>query len=385
MNIKFFYCIALGVGLGIATMNLPPALDILAAHYQIDYFELSALLSALFWSHALLQLPGGILADRLGLNRSLGLGLGLMVLGNLGGGAEGSFLGALIWRVVVGMGTGVTYAAGIKLAALEAPLGRAGAGQAYFGGSLVLGSIISFLLLPGLAAQDWRWSFWLPAAFGLGLFPWSIFLPAYRQSATPSQWRGLVRVVASPAPWALGLLHSLSWGSIITLGNWMPALMADAFGSTDTARFAFMGAAAMAASGISRAAGGFILAKLAPRRAALGSMLVVAALYLGLFAAPPAALTVLLLLLSVIAISANFAAIFQLAYQHSPASWLGGTLGLVNMVANLGAIFLTILMGWVKDSSGEFTTAFGVMSLLAVGVFLTSRFLLGRARAAQKA
>lgn len=385
MNFKLFYGIALGMGLGIAIMNLPPAQDVLTAHYRIDYLGLSALLSALYWSHALLLLPGGVLADRLGLNRTLALGLGLIVLGNLGGSVGDSFSWALIFRVVVGMGTGITYAAGIKLAALEAPVGRAGAGQAYFGGSLALGSITSFLLLPWLAALDWRWPFWLPAAVGLGLLPWSLFLPAHRQNTASTQWRGLARVLTSPAPWALGLLHSLSWGSIITLANWMPALIADAFGSANIARFAFVGAAAMAASGISRAAGGFILVKLAPQRAALGSMLVVAGLYLGLFAAPPAALTVLLLLLSVITISANFAAIFQLAYQNSPAPWLGGTLGLINMVASLGGILLTILMGWVKNSSGAFTMAFGVMGLLALGVFWASRFLLGRARAARKA
>ena len=167
MNLKLLYCLGIGLDLGIATMNIPPAQDVLSGHYRIDYLGLSALISALFWSHALLQLPGGLLADRLGLRRSLGLGLSLAVAGNLGGALGGPLSCALFCRVVAGMGTGITYVAGLKLAALESSAGRAGVSQAYFGGSLALGSIVSFLLLPCLAALDWRWPYWLPAGTSL--------------------------------------------------------------------------------------------------------------------------------------------------------------------------------------------------------------------------
>lgn len=379
MNAKLAYCLGIGLALGVATMNLPPALDSLAAHYGIDYLKLSVLISALFWSHALLQLPGGMLADRIGLNRSLGLGLGLVVLGNLAGTYSGPLSWALCSRVVAGMGTGITYAGAIKLAALKAPSGRAGVGQAYFGGSLAVGSIASFLVLPELSAMDWRWPFLLPGLACLSLMPWAFFLPSYRQVSEQSQLRNLYSILASPAPWALGLLHSLSWGSIITLGSWMPALMADSVNSLDTAQFAWMGAAAMALSGVARALGGYALSKIHPARVALGSMLAAAVIYLALYAAQGPVAIGCLLLLAVITVSANFAAIFQMAYQFSTTALLGGTLGLVNLVANLGAIFLTILLGWAKNSSGQFTEAFLVMSLMAVVVFAASGVLLRKA------
>ena len=137
----------------------------------------------------------------------------------------------------------------------------------------------------------------------------------------------------------------------------------------------------MGLSGIARGAGCYALAGIRPKRVALGSMLVVAAIYLGLFCAPGTVPTIVLLLLAVITISVNFAAIFQLAYQYSEPAWLGGTLGMINLIANLGAIFLTILLGWVREGTGEFTTAFGVMSLLGVGIFALSRSLLQRGAA----
>ncbi|MCB2190475.1 MAG: MFS transporter [Deltaproteobacteria bacterium] len=381
MNFKLLYCLGIGLGLGIATMNLPPAMDILAAHYRIDYLGLSSLISALFWSHALLQLPGGLLSDRLGLKRSLGVGLSLAAAGNLAGALGGPLSWALFCRVVTGMGTGITYVAGLKLAALESSAGRAGVSQAYFGGSLALGSIVSFLLLPCLAALDWRWPYWLPAGTSLLLLLGILMLPGASGSTAPAQWRGLAKVLVSPTPLALGLVHSLSWGSIITLGNWIPALIADSFHSTATGQYSWVGAAAMGLSGIARGAGGYALAGIRPKRVALGSMLVVAAIYLGLFCAPGTVPTIVLLLLAVITISVNFAAIFQLAYQYSEPAWLGGTLGMINLIANLGAIFLTILLGWVREGTGEFTTAFGVMSLLGVAIFAFSRALLRRGAA----
>ncbi len=377
------YCLSVGVTLGVATMNLPPALDLMASHYHIDYIKLSALISALFWSHALLQLPGGLIADRLGLNRSLALGLSLVAAGNLIGTIDGPLSWALFCRVVTGIGTGTSYVVGLKMAAVESSQRRAGVGQAYFGGSLALGSIFAFMLLPGLAELDWRWPFWLPAGMSLCLLPGVWLLPSSYQDVNTAQWRSLAKVLSSSAPWALGLLHSLSWGSIITLGNWMPTLIADSLNAPGAAPFAWLGAAAMALSGLSRAAGGYLLAGFNPRQVALGSMLVVAAIYLGLFAAPGVVPTLVLLLLAVITISANFAAIFQLAYQYSEPPWLGSTLGLVNLIANLGAIFLTILFGWVKESTGEFTSAFGVMSLLGVGIFLVSRLILRHADSSQ--
>lgn len=49
---------------------------------------------------------------------------------------------------------------------------------------------------------------------------------------------------------------------------------------------------------------------------------------------------------------------------------------MINLIANLGAIFLTILLGWVRrDGTGGFTTAFGVMSLLGGGILALSRAL----------
>jgi MFS family permease len=66
------YCLSLGSCLGVALMNIPPALDVLMAHFRVNYLGISFLITALLWTHALCQLPGGMAADRWGVKPILG-------------------------------------------------------------------------------------------------------------------------------------------------------------------------------------------------------------------------------------------------------------------------------------------------------------------------
>ena len=51
--------------------------------------------------------------------------------------------------------------------------------------------------------------------------------------------------------------------------------------------------------------------------------------------------------------SVNFCSIFQLASRATGAGNLGGLLGFVNLLANVGAICFTLLLGWFKDQTGS--------------------------------
>jgi len=52
--------------------------------------------------------------------------------------------------------------------------------------------------------------------------------------------------------------------------------------------------------------------------------------------------------------------------------------GFINFLANLGAMLLAILFGWLKDTVGSFSWAFLLMAIFGVAVYLTGRNSLKR-------
>jgi MFS family permease len=83
VNGKMAYAFLMGLNLGFIFLNIPPALDLLMGLYAVSYTRMSVLISALLWSHALMQVPAGILTDRLGLRGALAICLGCMGAGGV--------------------------------------------------------------------------------------------------------------------------------------------------------------------------------------------------------------------------------------------------------------------------------------------------------------
>lgn len=368
------YSMGLGLCLGVALMNIPPALDVLMAHYQVNYLGISVLITALLWAHALCLLPGGMAADRWGTKPTLGWGLFLLAFGNLLPLISPEMFLTTVGRMVCGVGTGLSYAAAMKLLAIAAPPDRAGVYQAYLGGAVALGSIVAYVVLPSMAAWDWRWPFGLPAALSCLLLAllWPLPLGQVCGGRAGGAGIGLLGIVAIPQGWMLGLLHALSWGSVIALGNWTPALIAEAKGTLSTAPLAWSGVVVMLVSGVGRIVGAPLLARFKPSMVAGVSMLLLALAYLGILFTAGVWWLMVLVVAGVTLASVNFGSIFQLASQATRAGNLGGMLGFVNLVANVGAICFTLLLGFFKDQTGSFSLSFLFLATVCLSVGLTT-------------
>lgn len=354
------YTTGLGLCLGVALMNIPPALDVLMARYQVNYLGISILITALLWAHALCQVPAGMVADRWGVKPTLAWGLFFLALGNIMPLILPGMFAATTARIVCGLGTGLCFIAAMKLLAMIAPPERAGVFQAYMGGTVALGSIAAYLALPCLAAWDWRWPFALPAGLSLGLLILLRLLPIEPVSRTKESPAvlGVPAVLALPQAWILGLVHALSWGSVLTLGNWTPSLLTEAKGALSASSLAWSGALVMLVSGVGRIAGAPLLARFRPSLVAGLSMFLLAVIYLGICYARGAWSMTFLIVAGVSLASVNFGSIFQLASQATGVGNLGVLLGFVNMLANAGAIIFTLLLGWFKDQTGSFSLSF---------------------------
>lgn len=78
MRLEIGFALLVGFNLGIVLMNIPPVLSELMRVYGISYTEISILMSAILWSHAAMQLPAGMIADRLGVRATQGMSLAIV-------------------------------------------------------------------------------------------------------------------------------------------------------------------------------------------------------------------------------------------------------------------------------------------------------------------
>jgi ACS family D-galactonate transporter-like MFS transporter len=361
-----YFCMGMGLVLGVMTMNIPPALDALMAHYQVSYLRISVLITAMFWPHALIMLPAGILADRLPLKSNLMLCTLFITVGNLVALVFTGLNEALLGRVICGLGTGVAFVATMKTVALHSPQGRAGVFQAIFGSTVGVGSIASYALLPYLAELSWRWAYGLPGLMALALFIWALFLKPKTQTAAHTSLEPIKVAFTAKESWLLGLVHSISWGTVIGLGNWTPSLYAESLGQSGSLQFAWLGVLLMLINAAGRLVGGLVIIRYRPVTIIWISMLSIAAAYLALYLINLPIVVVAAVVLAMWWASANFGAIFQVASYSVDHKYMGSMLGLVNFLANLGAIFTTMLCGWFKEESGSFGGAFIILTVAAL-------------------
>lgn len=124
----------------------------------------------------------------------------------------------------------------------------------------------------------------------------------------------------------------------------------------------------MLISGMGRLFGGFLLIRFTSIDILSVSMAAISLLYLCLFLFSSPTVVLALALLASWFASINFGAIFYLAGRSSATdsqTSLATLVGFVNFLANLGAVFLILLFGFIKDLSGTFFWGFGLLSVMS--------------------
>ena len=370
MKCKMAFALLLGLTAGYMFLNIPPALDALMALYGASYVKISLLMSAVLWSHTLMQVPGGMIADRLGIVRTLSIGLLFMGFGNLMAASFPNLAVAILGRAVIGFGTGLNFVTTMKLIALYAPEGRAGSFQAFFAASFSIGCILAFLTIPQVIGFGWQWVHLIPGLICFPLLAMLLALQLKQRSPAGTVPLPLPGVVRIKAGWILGFYHALSYGSMINLGNWLPSLLTEAWTDTTAVQLAWGGALVMTTSALGRLCGGFIIFRIPPLRIANGSIAILCLIFVCLFFIPTPLLLLLLALSAAWFASINFGALFLLASRATSPDSLATLFGFINFLANLGAVLFTLMFGFAKDVAGSLSVGFGILALLCAGAFL---------------
>lgn len=150
-------------------------LSVAAPHIQSEFHlspvELGVVMSAFFWSYALLQVPAGMLADRYGQKKVLGFAVLWWSLATAVTGMARGFWSLVTLRVALGAGEAGAYPSNAGIASKWFPSKERATVAAIFDSGSKLGGAIALPLIAFLLSMlDWKLTFAVTGVLGLAWF-----------------------------------------------------------------------------------------------------------------------------------------------------------------------------------------------------------------------
>lgn len=352
--------LALGAGTAWNMTSVGAIADSLGVAYGVDLAVVGLLTTGLALTHFLIQLPGGVLIDRLGAPRVGSIAMVTCAGGNALGLLAPDYGVGLGARAVVGLGTGVGFVAGADLMRVARP---SPVFQGLYGSSTMAGGGLAVAAVPQLEqALQWR----APYLSGL-LIAIAVVFRLRRVpnrppvSMTPGRGRtsiGLELVV-------LGAVLSASFGFSVIAANWIVVLL-KAHG-TSSREAALVGACVLLPGIASRPLGAmaFSHGTRVVRHTMIGALGMAALGYGALTTSVPVAVLVIATFMIGMASGLPFAVVFgitQRLYPDTPAT----ALAFVNACAALVILVGIPVTGLAFELPGQGRPAFAGMGALCL-------------------
>src|SRR5487761_371465 len=407
------WCIAGLLGTGVLVnyfdrISLSVAGPQLERAFGLSAVGLGVLFSAFFWSYALLQIPAGMLLDRIGVER-VGRWTAFLwsVASTLTACASG-FAGIFVARLLLGIAEAPSFPANSKATGYWFPRAERGLSTAMFDAATKLANVIGVPLVAlAVAGLGWRWGFGLVAILSFPYFvafAWMYRDPSRHPRVTQEERDHLIargasresEAGASSAGLLAYLLRSRKvWGLSIGFAaygycfffflTWLPGylLQAEHMSLVESAGLTVIPWACASASGL--LVGGWLIDHLIAR--GHGETTVRRTVLLGGMCAgtavigatttgnPIAAIAWISIALSGLAAASPVC--WSLPALIAPTRGVGTVGGIMNFANNLMGVVAPIATGYVFSRTHSFTSAFLLAAAVLVIGILAVIFLLG--------
>ena len=390
----YYWLPALGcMGMGFMFLNVSAVAEQFRSLFSLNYAGLGVFLSAPFWAHTLVQVPAGLVVDRLGTLRTLALSALLC--------AVGGFVPLLLphnmvlavcMRMLIGLATGLLFLSMVSAVKTLCPPAFMSRAQGLQGAAFSLGTMVPFVVLPSFGT--WGWA----AAYGLGgLLPLVLLVllvltplaplrhvPVAASPSFKELLAALGRVAHNRRLWFIGCCHGFSFGTITAIGNWLAVMLADCdsvnasasigagtSGSAgDVAAWALPTSVVLLAGTAARIAGGEFGRTIPKPRllkllvAGMGLFYLLLALA-GLVWPGNAWAQFALAFALALCCGGTYATVFTLTIEVAGAGQLATAIGFMSLLANCVNVSLILVMGAVREYAGGFAPA---LCLSALGI-----------------
>jgi MFS family permease len=380
-----------------ATVSM--ALPLISQDLGLDPTSKGLLLSAFFWSYALMQVPIGWCADRFNLRW---LYAGAFALWSLAQGLTG-FAGSLgvmiIFRVLLGIGESVYLPGGTKIVSLLFRSAERGLPCGIFDFGSRIGLVLGGILLPWLLIHSgWRWAFILVGFIALAwLIPWLLVFPA-RLGPSGSGPQAAGQETAQPVRRGVTFNRNLLgiclgffcfdyyWYLFVT---WLPDYLVTVRHLT-ILRAGLYAALPYFVFGVSEPIGGWIADRLIrfgwdETRTRKG--MVTIAFLTGLLLIPASrvesANAAIALVVGASLVGLSIGNLLVILQTCAPPEQVGVWTGMQNFAGNIGGILAPLVTGLLIRETGSYAPAFALAAGVLVTGLLAYWFIVGQLKPAR--
>lgn len=326
---------------------------------SLSAFSAGLLSSSFYYVYTSLQIPVGILFDKLNTRNLLFINAGLCALGCFIFAASHSFVGLFIGRLIIGGGSAFAFIGMSHILREHFPLRR----YAFMIGlSETLGFTMTVLAMIGMGSliNDWGWRSFINSAgfmgFIIAFLCWK-FIPNHQPKAThnPHFKAQLLTILKNKFAWFNGIFVGLEF-SVITVfaALWaVPFLQLKLNCDLNTA--GIMTSMILLGAGLSCPLFGFLSVHFNQRKTLIhASCLSTALLMLVILYTPLNNLFLVATLMFLIGLCCGaYMLAYSIANELAPAELLSTSAGFTNTLAMLSAPLLQPLIGFLLDCTSE--------------------------------
>jgi ACS family D-galactonate transporter-like MFS transporter len=404
--------VLLGVGVLINyfdRINLSVAAPQLKAAFNLSPGEMGLLFSAFFWPYALLQVPAGIVLDRLGVTRLGRWGAFLWAIASTVTAFASGFGGLFAARAMLGVAEAPGFPVSAKATGYWFPRKERALATAIFDAAAKFSNVIGVpLVAVVVVGMGWRWGFGVTALLSFAYFVAFYFIyrdPSQDVKLSEAERRYIVEGGATPEGAAsasafsmLGYLLKKSkvWG--LTIGfaaygysfylflTWLPGYLVQTMHMSILKSAGFAAIPWAVATVADLVVGGWLIDRLIARghdETRVRKAVLVCGMVLGLavFGAtlttnPMWAIVWISIALGGLAAAAPVG--WSLPSLIAPKGGVGTIGGIMNFVNNLMGVAAPVVTGFIVGATNSFTNAFLIAGIILVVGIVSFVFVMGR-------
>jgi MFS transporter, NNP family, nitrate/nitrite transporter len=301
------------------------------------------------------RIPLGLLTDRLGGRWVFTVVMALSIVPAFLMGGVHDYAHLLAYGFLIGVGL-ASFSVGVGFVSGWYPAERQGFALGVYGAGNIGQSLAAFGAPVIAAVWGFRWGFW---TFGALLAVWLLIFAASARNAprrsAPKKLIDMLKPLEDRRSWVLSLYYFLTFGGFVAMAIYLPIFLTEMFHLTPqdaglrTAGFVVLATAMRPIGGV--------LADRVGGRSILKWVFPIAGV-MAVFMACPLMVTFTVGALGVAAsIGLGNGAVFKLVPQYFPRS-VGSVTGLVGAAGGLGGFFPPLVLGFVKEATGNFVAGF---------------------------
>ncbi|MBT2698981.1 MFS transporter [Bacillus sp. ISL-40] len=352
----------------------------IAKEFNLSPSVMGVVLSSFFAGYALMQLPGGWLADKFGSRKVIAMAILFWSLFTVLTGMAWSLMSMIIIRFMFGLGEGGYPAASSKAIADVFPKEERTGAQTIMMSSNSLGGVIAPLIATPLLV----WIGWQNLFISIGILGvlvaallWYYLSPKNMQieivdkeTVGKASFKDVLKIRTS---WQLAIMwfgvSTVVWGLI----SWMPPYLVDVRG-LDLMSMGMLTSIPALAGAVGVIIGGQLIKSFLSGKekylAIVSLIIMIVSLYL-LFNAPSVSLVITYQAICMFFHGPLVATIFSLPHKIFPKNVIGSTFGMINLGGMIGAFLAPMVMGYlIEVFNGLYVSAFMYIIVCAVlGIF----------------